>query len=303
MLLLSLGFTSDKCDVYEKINRLSSGFKDKGINIKFVENDDGRMHFIKCFVKDEDSLSCDLKDVKRRFDVHAANLIYEIIIDNYQMDIINRIIKNNYYYLKATEIGEISKKCADVLTGANLNTNENYMAFISMKNTIINKVHEYLSENTDIMIDGFLRFRLKDINMEVNEIVDRVVEEYLIEKEYNEFIKLLKYFVEIQESRIEIVNIVINIDGSYSMYDDNLNRISGEALKELIGDGLDGEQNLDDLLVSSLITMAPMFIIIHNAANIRNKEIIETIKSVFSDRVKICSGCDLCLKRNPAHKF
>ena len=31
----------------------------------------------------------------------------------------------------------------------------------------------------------------------------------MVEKEYNEFIKLLKYFVEIQESKVDEVNILI----------------------------------------------------------------------------------------------
>jgi putative sporulation protein YtxC len=167
----------------------------------------------------------------------------------------------------------------------------------------LNKILEYIIENTDIVLEGFLRFRLKELNADLEDIVDRVVEEYLIEREYDEFIKLLKYFVEIQESRIEIVNIVIEDNGTYCMYDSSYNEITDELIQDIAGEVLTGEVSYDDLLVSSLITLAPRYIVIHNLSNVRNKEIIDTIRNVFADRVRICTGCDLCIKTNPLHRI
>ena len=44
---------------------------------------------------------------------------------------------------------------------------------------------------------------MKELREDIEEIIDKVVEEYMVEKEYREFVKLLKYFVDIQESKIE----------------------------------------------------------------------------------------------------
>lgn len=301
MVLLSIGYTAGKCDLYEKLNELSSCFKESGINIGLVESDSGSQHFIKCVIRDEDG--CSVDEIRKSFNIYVSNILYGIIVDNFEMDAISKIIKNNYYYFKSNESEDIARRCVELLKGSNSSSSEDYMIYINRKNAIVNRLNEYLNENTDIVLEGFLRFRLKDMSSEIEDVVDKVVEEYLIEREYNEFIKLLRYFVEIQESRIGILNIVINMDGSFCMYDDKNAEITDEMFKELMGEGLNGEKNNDDLLVSSLITMAPRFIIIHNASYITNKEIIETIKNVFPDRMKECPGCDLCEHKSPAHKM
>jgi putative sporulation protein YtxC len=303
MVLLSIGFTPGKSDVYKKINELSAYYRLKGINIALVESDSGDMHFIKCVISDEDCTYSNISDIRKSFNAYAAGTIYQVIMDNYQIDIINKIIRDNYSYLKTEEISQVAARCIQILDDEMHIDSSEYSFYGDRKSRITGKIHEYISENTDIILEGFLRFRLKELNNEFEEVVDRVVEEFLVEREYNEFIKLLKYFVEIQESCIDIVNIVARLDGSYCMYDGSGNEITSELLKDLTNEPLGGEATFDDLLVSSLITAAPRYIIIHNMPNIKNKEIIETIKSVFAERVRICPGCDLCIKKSPAHKL
>jgi putative sporulation protein YtxC len=303
MVLLSIGFVPEKCDIYERLNELSTYFKNKGINIGLIESDNGNMHFVKCVIADEDTKKYCLPEVKEAFNIYAASNIYEIIVDNFQTDVISKIIKENYQYFKPDEAGEIREKCRRILNGSQISSNEYYTIYLNRKNEIVNKILDYITENTDIVLEGFLRFRLKDVNSELEDVVDKVVEEYMIEKEYNEFIKLLKYFVEIQESRIEIVNIVVEDDGSYCMYDNNYNEITQELLRDMLSETLGGEVNYDDLLISSLITAAPRLIVIHNLSNVKNREIIDTIRNVFCERVKICTGCQLCESKSPVHKI
>ena len=68
---------------------------------------------------------------------------------------------------------------------------------------------------------------------DIEEIIDKVVEEYMVEKEYREFVKLLKYFVDIQESKIEKINIYIHKGGGYELKDGYGNDIFNEFMKEL----------------------------------------------------------------------
>jgi hypothetical protein len=65
-------------------------------------------------------------------------------------------------------------------------------------------------------------------------------------------------------------------------------------MKDFINEIPDGELNFDDLLVSTLITLAPKLITIHCISSFKNKELLETIKNVFTNRVLICNGCNLC---------
>ena len=74
---------------------------------------------------------------------------------------------------------------------------------INKINCIIEKIKECLEENEVINIKGFITFRMKELREDIECIIDKIVEDYMIEKEYKEFIKLLKYFVDILESKIE----------------------------------------------------------------------------------------------------
>ena len=56
----------------------------------------------------------------------------------------------------------------------------------------------------------------------------------MVEKEYKEFVKLLKYFVDIQESRIDEVNIYIHEGGGYVIKDGYGKDVFGDFIKELI---------------------------------------------------------------------
>lgn len=300
MELLSIGCESGKSDVYGRLAEMAGLFNEEGIRIGLAESDSDDMHFIKCIISDDVCEKCRIAEIKKCFDVYTANIIYQVIIESFEIDFIKKILRENHSYFSIDEMNDISVRCIKILNGSYPSSAGNYFYSMNLKDKITCRILEYISENTVIVLEGFLRFRLKDLVDEIEEFVDKVVEEYLIEREYNEFIKLLKYFVEMQESRMEVVNIIVSSDGSYYMYDDSLNDITGEFLKDLINEGMNGEVSYDDLLISSLITNAPKRIIIHNSSEIKNKEIIETIKSVFTDRVKICPGCRLCI--NKAHK-
>jgi putative sporulation protein YtxC len=94
----------------------------------------------------------------------------------------------------------------------------------------------------------------------------------------------------------------MNSDGKYYIYDHNNRLISDEYLEELANEMTDKEIGYDDLLISSLITLAPNRIIIHPSHNITKKEIINTIEKVFSGKVEICSGCKICINIRNAIK-
>ncbi len=220
--------------------------------------------------------------------------IYNFVIDFFIKKEINYFFDNSYFFIKYDEIEEVKSKVIEILFNENLCTNSEAF-FIDKKNKIINKIKSCIEENNEINVDGFIRFRMKDLFQEIEVIVDRVVEKHMVEKEYNEFIKLLKYFVEVQESKMNEVNIIIDKNGSYSILDENDKDIYDVFLDDLVDFNMSMmTSNKDDLLISGLITNSPKKIIIHGVKNSLNIEIIETIKQVFEDKVSFCSGCSNC---------
>ena len=119
----------------------------------------------------------------------------------------------------------------------------------------------------------------------------------MVEKEYNEFIKLLKYFVEMQESKIDEINIIIEKNGDYTIQDKKGHDIMEILVNDVSELKSNKNINIEDVLISGLITNCPLKIKIHCQENCNNKELIETIKNVFLDRVVFCNSCKICNSR------
>ena len=73
--------------------------------------------------------------------------------------------------------------------------------------TVYHSVHRaltsYLIFNDNLNLEGFVRFRTKDYWDFLCETVDSAADAYLINREYQEFIRLLRYFVELQEPKVD----------------------------------------------------------------------------------------------------
>ncbi len=294
LLLLSIGYTNSKNDIYYKFTQLCSYLKEKRIDTAIVENMVGKVNYIKCFLKDtEDNIEL-FNKCREFFYAYASNIIYEFISSEYEEENIKKIVKENYYYLESKEKNEITKRCNALILGKGIAGNSGLMSSISCKNLVIKKIQNYLDESKEINIDGFVRFRLKDVISELNIMVDKVVEDYVLEKEYSEFIGLLRYFVDIQESKYELINIFVDKNSNYQVTNEENINISDNFFGDF---DLDINKNItqtEDILISALITASPIKIIIHGIENIKCKESVDTLLNIFSDRIILCSGCDKC---------
>ena len=149
-------------------------------------------------------------------------------------------------------------------------------------------MYTYLSDNDYLNINGFIKFRLRDFMDYIIELKDRGFEEYLIEKDYNEFINLLKYFVDVQEEKIDVLKLYIEKDGSFKLYDKNDMNLEENYLEDIFNIALKENMNEEDFLISSLITLCPKQIYIQdNLENNASKEIIQTINAIFEGRVTV----------------
>ena len=303
MILLSIGYSKGSDDICSKITEMCRTFKEKGINIAIVENDIGNMHYIKCILRDTDGDIKLFEESRELFYTCSSNIIYDFISYEYEIEMIEKLIKENYNYMTDEDGDEIKKRCLSIIVGSGLFTAGDLIVSINRKNSTLKKIEEYLSENNEIILDGFITFRLKELKDELTGIIDRVVEEYVVEKEYSEFIKLLKYFVDIQDSRYDTVNIFISPGGEYRIEDGLNNNITKEFFEDFNEENIKGEINKHDMLVSALITCAPKSVIIHGVQNAECEEAIDTIKSIFLDKLSFCTGCDRCKKLIPDLKI
>ncbi len=135
-----------------------------------------------------------------------------------------------------------------------------------------------------LILDGVLRFRMKEQISCWDGYVESAYNTIIVENEYQEFIKILQYFVNMQSPQIDEVHVNVQRGGKYILLDKDLTQLDNEIALALEAEN-EGSMNDEDILISSLITIAPGKIIIHGAENAKNPQILDTIKKVFNERV------------------
>lgn len=265
------------------ISRFDNEFKTLKFNYKI--NNMGNITFLGCDNYDENISP-------REFNNLLASIIADIIIEDWAQIIIKKIIRDHYYYFNEEEKKNIKDKALELLT----NDGFSYKPLMR-KNSIVQRVTEFLDRNQEIVLEGFINFRLKDYILEVEDIVDAAVDDFLLEKEYLEFIRLLRYFVDIQEPKINEIHILLEKNNAFKLVDRNGNLIENEYLDGFSIELMNNSINYEDLLISALITLAPRLVVIHQINSSEPKDTIKTIENVFGKRVKKCNGCSLCEKK------
>lgn len=148
------------------------------------------------------------------------SLISHFIIHNLRNFLFQDILRFNYFYLRKTEQDEICLQFRHNLEKGLIG--HRHHAF---REIIDQKIREYLfQQNKYLNIEGFIYFRLQDYQLELKQIVDESVENYLTEKECREFIRLLKYFLEIQQPKIDLVHLAVDEKGQFQITDQCLKK-------------------------------------------------------------------------------
>ncbi|APC41731.1 putative sporulation protein YtxC [Clostridium estertheticum] len=292
MLLLTVVYNRSMEYIIDEINAIKKCFEYKktilGVSESIVED----MHFIKFFCSDNNICDSSIK----AFNLNVANMLYKIVTIEFCKKGINDFLTETYFFLQNDEIKQVKPRIQKALFNEGEISGPNMVYCINRKNVIIDKITRCIEENNEINISGFLTFRSKELNADLESIVDKVVEDYMVEKEYNEFIKLLKYFVDIQESKVDEVNILIEKDGNYYLRDKEGNNLVESMMGELPDVKFDSIKNQEELIISTMISSAPKKVIIHCVQHCKNKELIETISKVFTDKVYYCDTCSECEK-------
>ncbi|MCB2312547.1 putative sporulation protein YtxC [Clostridium tagluense] len=292
MLLLTVVYNSSMECIIGEIKDIKKCFEHKKMILGIAECIIEDTHFIKFFCGDDNLSDSSIK----MFNLNIANMLYKIVIREFCKKEMNDFLTETYFFLGYDEMKQVKPRIQEALLSEGSIAGPNAVYCINRKNSIMDKITKCIEENKEINISGFLTFRTKALKTDLECMVDKVVEEYMVEKEYNEFIKLLKYFVDIQESKVAEINILIEKNGEYYLRDEQGNDLAGDMLMELPKVKFDSKENTEELIISTMITSAPKKIIIHCVHNCKNKELLQTISKVFVDKVYYCEECAACEK-------
>ncbi len=203
---------------------------------------------------------------------NTCGVLAEYMMENYIWPYMDRFADEIYCYFNTEEKQEISRALVT----------PNEIARLS------EKIDDYLQEETALLVGGFVHFRLSDYLCRMESYLEVVVDDLLMKKEYYEFIKLLKYFVELQDSKYDEVHVRKGDGFAYILTDAAGNRLSKNCETDFLCEISDGEFGVYDMLLSELISTSPKKIVIHDKASFQGGEILETIEAIFEGCVEYC---------------
>lgn len=147
---------------------------------------------------------------------------------------------------------------------------------LNIYNDLAKQIHAFLARSDTLLLEGFVRFRLKEAYAYWVSCVEHAAEEWLLEYETGEFLKLLRSFADVQQPRTGEVTVSSTPAGGYQLMDEFGRKIEDDAFK------ISGAIAQEDALVSLLVSVAPSRIWIYGL----KREAKDAIVNVFGNRAR-----------------
>ena len=118
-----------------------------------------------------------------------SSMLSFLVIDEIEESLLKRLLFQNYFYFDSIEMNKILSICFDYMT-------DDFTDLFDKKFKILyDAFYEFLQHNKSLVLNGFINFRIKKYMSILDEIVSKAVNHFVIEKEYLEFISLLKIYI------------------------------------------------------------------------------------------------------------
>lgn len=221
-----------------------------------------------------------------KFHTYISNSITKAIIEYCEEQIIYNTISLNYFYFNSYEKKKILENTLNLLDEEK-NSKLRY-------DYINNEIFKNLLSTHSLHLQGIINFKLITYLNFLNTQIDIAVNKFLIDKEYLEFVNILKLYIksESENSKTEHVHLIYK-DKISIITDDNQNIISYNDNLRKAKYISDISFSSNDLALNTLLNLIPKSITIHLVDNYCD-EFINTLKLIFGEKVKVCQDCDIC---------
>lgn len=232
---------------------------------------------------------------EKLFFEETSKILATFIIDLFEEKIIQNLIKSEYFYFDTNE----QKQIANITFEDLYNNEESVYSFDKRYNLIYNSCLEYLISNNSLVLKGFITFRLKNYLETILEQVDKSVNKFIVQKEYTEFISLLRMYVNSEESNCSLIHLIYR---NYKpiLLDENKNLIKIDDNISNLKYLSDISFSTNDFALNTLLNIIPKKIYIH-LIDSNKDEFINTIKLIFENRAIFCTDCSICKIYKKSH--
>ena len=221
-----------------------------------------------------------------------SSIISSCILEIYEFNIIRDILFSEYFYFDMPDIKVIEKNCSEILyaddrynnSSCHFSLNKYDYDFEKRKSTLFIAVLEYLQSNKSMILEGFIAFRLKEYMKYLEDVVDNAVYQFVIDKEYSDFIQLIKMYIESKKSKSDVVYLVYK-NGNSTLLDKDNNIIQCDKMILNTNYLSDITFSSNDYTLNSLLYLLPNKLIITLLSP--EDEFIATLKLIFDNKIII----------------
>ena len=215
-----------------------------------------------------------------------SNILTKSTILFYEDNLITDSIYLNYFYFNKTEIKSIIENTQKLL--------KEYDVINTKYDLINNSIFKHLLNHHSLYFKSFIDFRLKEYKDLIDKKIDLAVNQFLIDKEYIEFVNILRLYInsESSSSNLEHLHLIYKNKDSI-IIDDNKNIVSCNDNITKAKYISDITFSSNDLALNTLLNLLPNKITKHLVNGFQD-EFIETLKLIFQNKITICEDCDIC---------
>lgn len=210
------------------------------------------------------------------------------VVDVKQDELVARIMNREYSFASPEEMQSVKELVVRMLAAGEESAETKEQRTLLIREAL----QRYLRHSADLHLDGFAAFRLKEYESKLRETVDLAVDEYLLDKQYEEFIGLLQYFVYFQEPLTPLVHLMHKQGHEFAILNEKFSPIHMPSSGGVVARIADQEMEMEDVIVSTLISLSPDRILIHTRDP--EAQVITTIARIFGERVELCLLCPHC---------
>ena len=123
----------------------------------------------------------------------VSTILSFLVIYEFEEVFFRQIISKDFFYFSKEERSVILDNCFNIIIDSDTIIKEKFEILFS---SFLN----YIKEHKTIFLSGFINFRLQSYWDVLERIVEDAVNSYILEKEYNEFISLLRLYINSSET-------------------------------------------------------------------------------------------------------
>lgn len=209
-----------------------------------------------------------------------STLLSYLVIDNFEESFLKKIIMHDYFYFDKYEVQKVIDICLEILY-----ENDEF-SFDNRYLILFDNFYDYITSNKKLFLIGFIYFRLKDYLEFLETIVNTAVNKFIIEREYVEFISLLKLYINSNSNNSKIVHLIYK-DSEIALLDENSNLIDITSFDFDSRYMSDISFSSNDYILNALLSILPCKIIIHLGNN-KIDDFINTLILIFENRITFC---------------